>query len=157
MADGEPMDLALPDPASTLAFGRRTASECRSGDVLALCGGLGAGKTQFVKGLAEGLGCPTDATSPTFTLVHEYCGGRLPLFHFDFYRLDTEEELLRLGWDEYLESDGVVVAEWADRFPALVPPHARWIEFRPAPEGGRVASLAAACPGLSSSPAGGPS
>lgn len=144
------MDLVLPDPASTLAFGRQCAADCRPGDVLALCGGLGAGKTHFVKGLAEGLGCPVEATSPTFTLVHESFGGRLPLFHFDFYRLDTEDDLLRLGWDEYLESDGVVAAEWADRFPALMPPQTRWIEFRPRPGGGRVAVFSPSPP---SSPA----
>ena len=69
----------------------------------ALVGDLGAGKTHFVQGIASGLGLPGNAASPTFTLVHEYTGGRLPVFHFDFYRLRTAEEALDLGWEEYVE------------------------------------------------------
>jgi tRNA threonylcarbamoyladenosine biosynthesis protein TsaE len=97
--------------------------------VLALCGELGAGKTQFVKGLAAGLGYQGDVTSPTFTLIHEYLGGRLPLYHFDFYRLDTEDEAIRLGLEEYLAGDGVCVIEWADKFPGVLPPQTRWLDF----------------------------
>jgi tRNA threonylcarbamoyladenosine biosynthesis protein TsaE len=97
--------------------------------VLALCGELGAGKTQFVKGLAAGLGYQGEVTSPTFTLIHEYLGGRLPLYHFDFYRLETEDEALRLGLEEYFLGDGVCVVEWADKFPALLPPGTRWLHF----------------------------
>jgi tRNA threonylcarbamoyladenosine biosynthesis protein TsaE len=101
----------------------------RARDVLALCGDLGAGKTQFVKGLAAGLGYKSDVTSPTFTLIHEYLGGRLPLYHFDFYRLESEGEALRLGVEEYLGGEGVCVVEWADKFPALLPSHTRWFDF----------------------------
>ena len=142
MGDGAcAMNRPLPDPDATLAFGREVGLACGAGDVVALVGELGSGKTWFVKGMAAGLGHPGEVTSPTFTLAHEYEGGRLPLFHFDFYRLDHPDDLLALGWDDYLDAGGVVVAEWADRFPALVPPAARWIELRHGGTGGRVASL----------------
>ena len=98
--------------------------------MLALDGDLGAGKTHFVKGIAAGLGCDGDVTSPTFTLVHEYTGGRLPLFHFDFYRLESEDETLRLGLDDYLGSGGVLVIEWAGKFSALLPRGTRRFRLR---------------------------
>lgn len=142
MGDGAcAMNRPLPDPDATLAFGREVGLACGAGDVVALVGELGSGKTWFVKGMAAGLGHPGEVTSQTFTLAHEYEGGRLPLFHFDFYRLDHPDDLLALGWDDYLDAGGVVVAEWADRFPALVPPAARWIELRHDGTGGRVASI----------------
>jgi tRNA threonylcarbamoyladenosine biosynthesis protein TsaE len=126
-------------PAETFAHGRSFAAPLRKGDVIALCGELGAGKTHFVKGLAEGLGCDPDAvTSPTFTLINEYTGGRMPLFHFDLYRLESEDELLRVGLDDYLEDDGVVVIEWADKFPALLPRHTKWLYFRHNEDGSRT-------------------
>ena len=119
--------ITLPDPTATHAYARALAAELRRGEALALCGELGAGKTHFTKGLAEGLGHdPTEVTSPTFTLVHEYTGGTLPLYHFDFYRLETEDDVLRLGWDEYL-AEGVVVVEWANRYPRLLPAGTRWL------------------------------
>jgi len=89
-------------------LGREVALRLGSGAVLGLVGGLGAGKTHFSKGLASGLGFSGAVTSPTFSLVHEYRGGRLPIFHFDFYRLDSAEALLGIGWDEFLDDDGVV-------------------------------------------------
>jgi tRNA threonylcarbamoyladenosine biosynthesis protein TsaE len=113
----------------TEAFGRRFAKDLKPGDVLALTGDLGSGKTQFVKGLAAGLGAATAATSPTFTLVHEYSGGRLPIYHFDFFRLEDGTSAVRLGLDDYFFGDGVSVIEWADRFPDLIPATARWIAF----------------------------
>ncbi len=116
-------------PAETFAHGRTLAASLKPGDVLALDGDLGAGKTHLVKGIAAGLGCDADVTSPTFTLVHEYTGGRLPLFHFDFYRLETEDEALRLGLDDYLAENGVVVIEWAGKFPALLPAGTRWFHL----------------------------
>ena len=101
------------------------------GDVLALCGDLGAGKTQFRERTRAGFGAATAVTSPTFTLIHEYPGGRLPLYHFDFYRLEDEDELLKIGLDEYLDGDGVVCrSSGRDKFPALLPPHTRWLRFR---------------------------
>ena len=116
----------LHSPEETLEWGRELAGNLRAGDVIALCGNLGAGKTQAAKGIALGLGSAADVTSPTFTLVHEYTDGRLPLFHFDFYRMKDEAEVLALGWDEFLDEPGVVLVEWADRFPALLPPGTRW-------------------------------
>lgn len=116
--------------AETFACGVRCAAGLQRGAVLALVGELGAGKTHFVKGLAHGLGAPGEVTSPTFTLVHEYRGGRLPLYHFDSYRLDAAEQLLDIGLDEYLNGDGVTALEWADKFPELLPAEAAWIRFR---------------------------
>ena len=113
----------------TAAFGRSIASTLRRGGVIALCGDLGAGKTHFVKGLAAGLGGDGIVTSPTFTLIHEYTGGRLPLFHFDFYRLEDETEALKIGLEEYLDGEGVCVIEWAEKFPALLPGGTRWFRF----------------------------
>ncbi|MGC3991306.1 MAG: tRNA (adenosine(37)-N6)-threonylcarbamoyltransferase complex ATPase subunit type 1 TsaE [Chthoniobacteraceae bacterium] len=113
----------------TLAAARALAETLRAGDVIALTGDLGAGKTHFVKGLALGLGSNAEVTSPTFTLIHEYPGGRLPLFHFDLYRLDEAEEVSRIGFDEYLDADGVCVVEWGDKFPGLLPPETRWVRI----------------------------
>src|SRR5580704_11711709 len=93
----------------TLEFGEQLARELQRGDVIALSGELGAGKTALVKGLARGLGIALDVTSPTFTLIHEYKGGRLPLYHIDLYRIRGEKEAIALGLDEYLPGDGVTV------------------------------------------------
>ncbi len=122
----------------TIALGCAIAATLRRGDVLALCGDLGAGKTHFVKGVAAGLGASASVTSPTFTLIHEYPGGRLPLYHFDFYRLGDEDDALKIGLDEYLDGDGACVIEWADKFPALLPPHTRWLRFTHRENGARV-------------------
>lgn len=117
-------------PARTVAHGRDLALRARPGEVWALVGDLGAGKTHFVKGVVEGAGVPaTAATSPTFTLVHEYPGGRLPVFHFDFYRLRTAAETLALGLDEFLDGRSLTVIEWADKFPELLPADTRWFRF----------------------------
>ena len=116
-------------PEGTAAAGADCARAASRGDVYALTGDLGAGKTQFVKGMVAALGSDEDVTSPTFTLIHEYNGGRLPVYHFDFYRLESSDEVSRLGLDEYLEGDGVCVIEWADRFPELLPASSRWISL----------------------------
>lgn len=122
-----PVDEFLPDTAATLAAGVLLAEDLQPGDVVALTGGLGAGKTHFTKGLVQGLGGSEEVTSPTFTLVHEYRSCRLPVFHFDFYRMESREEVLAIGWDEYLDAGGVCVVEWADRFPELLPPGTHWL------------------------------
>jgi tRNA threonylcarbamoyladenosine biosynthesis protein TsaE len=116
-------------PEETESFGRQFAGNVKRGDVLALTGDLGSGKTQFVKGLAAALGSATPATSPTFILIHEYSGGRLPIYHFDFFRVEDRQSAERLGLDEYFFGDGVSVIEWADRFSELIPGNARWISF----------------------------
>ena len=115
--------------AETEAAGARVAQEVRAGEVLALTGELGTGKTQFVKGFARGLGSPAPVTSPTFTLLHEYLGGRLSIYHFDFYRLENLTALKTIGFDEYIFGAGVSIIEWADRFPSAIPAGARWIRF----------------------------
>ena len=116
-------------PTETEAIGRQLAQEIGIGSVLALKGDLGSGKTVFVKGLVAGLGSRADVTSPTFTIVHEYRQGRMPVYHFDFFRLENRESAARLGLDDYFFGDGVSVIEWADRFPELIPQQARWILF----------------------------
>ena len=116
-------------PAETEAIGQQLAVEIGVGSILALRGNLGSGKTVFVKGLVAGLGSRADVTSPTFTILHEYRGGRLPVYHFDFFRLENRESIVRLGLDDYFFGDGVSVIEWGDRFPELIPQRARWILF----------------------------
>ena len=101
--------------ADTEALGERCGRAATRGLVIALTGDLGAGKTQFVKGLARGLEIAGRVHSPTFTLVNEYGGGRLKLFHLDLYRLETMEQILTAGIEEYLSPDGVSVVEWAER------------------------------------------
>lgn len=109
--------------------GAELAASLRSGQIVALTGDLGAGKTHFCKGIVEGLESEDDVTSPTFSLVNEYHSGRLPVFHFDFYRLDSVDELEQIGWEEYLFADGVLLVEWADRFPESIPEEAIWCRF----------------------------
>lgn len=113
----------------TVAAGREYGRNARKGDVFALTGDLGAGKTQFVKGFVAGLESGAEVTSPTFVLVHEYEDGRLPVYHFDFYRLNDSEAVLRLGFDDYVFGEGVSLIEWADRHPNLIPNEAKWLSF----------------------------
>ncbi|MBL9152676.1 MAG: tRNA (adenosine(37)-N6)-threonylcarbamoyltransferase complex ATPase subunit type 1 TsaE [Verrucomicrobiales bacterium] len=135
------MTRRLPDEAAMIDLGREIAAGLHRGDVLALVGPLGAGKTHFSKGIVAGLGGrPDGVTSPTFTLVHEYAAGcRLPVYHFDFYRLESAGELSAIGWEDYLdEAAGVMLVEWADKFPEMLPPHARWWRFAIADDGSRL-------------------
>ena len=127
----------LADVEETLTWGQKLAAELQAGDVIALVGTLGAGKTHAAKGITAGLGSTAEVSSPTFTLVQEYEGGRLPIFHFDFYRMDSANEVLGIGWDDYLDAQGVMLIEWADRFPDLLPPHTRWFHFTLTESGGR--------------------
>ena len=124
-------------PRELRAVAQKLAESLEPGSVVALTGDLGAGKTEFTKGLAAGLGCPAEVTSPTFGLLHEYLGGRLPLFHLDFYRMEGATEVLDLGWDELSERDGVIVVEWPDRFEELIPPEACWVAIMHREGGGR--------------------
>ncbi|MCI9267536.1 MAG: tRNA (adenosine(37)-N6)-threonylcarbamoyltransferase complex ATPase subunit type 1 TsaE [Lawsonibacter sp.] len=98
----------------TEALGARLAAVLTPGTVVAFTGDLGAGKTAFTRGLARGLGVTDRVTSPTFTIVNEYEGGRLPLFHFDMYRLASSEELFDIGWEDYLQRGGVCAVEWSE-------------------------------------------
>lgn len=113
--------MTLASPAATLRFGTRLAAQLHGGEVVALSGDLGAGKTHLIRGIAEGLGAaPANIASPTFVFVHEY-RGRIPLAHFDLYRIETAEELDHLGWADYLDGRWVVAIEWAERAAALLP------------------------------------
>lgn len=136
-ADETAAVVAAPDEAATMAHGRRAADGAVPGAVFALVGDLGAGKTHWTKGFVAGMGADDVVTSPTFGLVHEYRGGRLPVFHFDFHRLASAAEMVAAGWDDYLDESGVVIAEWADRFPELIPPHASWIHIEAQNDGSR--------------------
>jgi tRNA threonylcarbamoyladenosine biosynthesis protein TsaE len=112
------------DEEGLRAFGRELAEDLGPGAVVALTGGLGAGKTTLAKAIAEGLGVTDVVTSPTFTLINEYSGGRLPLYHFDVYRLSgpgVYDELENLGWEDYFYGEGVCVVEWADLIPDIIP------------------------------------
>jgi len=103
-------------PEETLALGEAWGREAASGLVIGLSGDLGAGKTQLAKGIARGLGITARVHSPTFTLVNQYDGGRLPLFHVDLYRLETPEQIIAAGLEEYFHPAGVAVIEWAERW-----------------------------------------
>jgi len=131
-----PEGIVCVRPEDTHDLGAAVAEHVKLGSVLSLEGPLGAGKTQFAGGLVRGLGCETEATSPSFALMHEYAGGRLPVFHFDFYRMDSEAELLTAGFDDCLPA-GVTIAEWGDKFPDALPRSAWRLRFLLRPEGGR--------------------
>jgi tRNA threonylcarbamoyladenosine biosynthesis protein TsaE len=113
----------------TEGLGRKLAKNLEKGAVVALTGDLGSGKTAFAKGIAAGLAAAAHVTSPTFSLIHEYRGGRLPMYHFDFFRLEDRESVERLDLDDYFSGDGVCVVEWADKFPDLLPGNAIWVRF----------------------------
>ena len=111
------MEYMTNAPEETEALGEELGKLLRSGTVLAYLGDLGAGKTAFTRGLARGLGCRETVTSPTYTIVNEYLGGRLPLFHFDMYRLTSSDDLWDIGWEDYLDRQGVCAVEWSENVP----------------------------------------
>ena len=117
-------------PEETEALGARLAGALEPGAVVAFTGDLGAGKTAFVRGLARGLGIRDRVTSPTFTIVNEYEGGRLPLFHFDLYRLGCADELFDIGWEDYLARGGVCAVEWSERMEELLEPGTIRVDLR---------------------------
>ncbi len=108
------MEFDTESPQQTESLGQALAQRLHAGSVIAFQGGLGAGKTAFTRGLAKGLGCHEPVTSPTYTVVNEYLSGRLPLFHFDMYRLHDADELFEIGWEDYLERGGVCAVEWSE-------------------------------------------
>ena len=108
------MQYITNSPAQTEAVGAALAACLKPGTVIAYRGDLGAGKTAFTRGLARGLGVTETVTSPTYTIVNEYLGGRLPLFHFDMYRLGSSDELWDIGWEDYLERGGICAVEWSE-------------------------------------------
>jgi tRNA threonylcarbamoyladenosine biosynthesis protein TsaE len=124
--------IELQDVAATHALAARLAATLRPGDVLALTGELGAGKTEFTRGLARALGVPEahGVVSPSYLLLNVYRGGRLPIAHFDAYFMRGDDDLERAGLADALREGAVVVIEWADRVASAVPPGARWLELR---------------------------
>lgn len=116
------MEWITHSPEETEAVGQTLAQRLRPGTVIAYRGDLGAGKTAFTRGLARGLGVGETVTSPTYTIVNEYLGGRLPLFHFDMYRLGSADELFDIGWEDYLDRGGVCAVEWSERAEEALPP-----------------------------------
>ena len=108
------MEFISNSPVETEAVGEKLAKVLTPGAVIAYRGDLGAGKTAFTRGLARGLGCTEQVTSPTYTIVNEYLSGKMPLFHFDMYRLHSADDLFDIGWDDYLERGGVCAVEWSE-------------------------------------------
>ena len=108
------MQYTTTSPAETEAIGAALGKILPAGTVIAYRGDLGAGKTAFTRGLARGLGCREMVTSPTYTIVNEYLGGRLPLFHFDMYRLKSSDDLWDIGWEDYLDRNGICAVEWSE-------------------------------------------
>lgn len=113
----------------TKALGRKLGQALKPGDILALTGDLGAGKTHFTMGVAESLHITDYITSPTFTIVNEYRNGAMPLFHFDAYRLGDPEELLEIGFEEYEAAGGLMIIEWADMVESILPDRTVWIKI----------------------------
>ena len=108
------MEFITNSPAETESIGVTLGQRLKPGTVIAYRGDLGAGKTAFTRGLARGLGCREIVTSPTYTIVNEYLGGRIPLFHFDMYRLRSSDDLWDIGWEDYLDRGGVCAVEWSE-------------------------------------------
>ena len=108
------MEFTTNSPAETEKIGEAMGKILPAGTVLAYEGDLGAGKTAFTRGLARGLGYTLPVTSPTYTIVNEYLGGRLPLFHFDMYRLHSSDDLFDIGWEDYLDRNGICAVEWSE-------------------------------------------
>lgn len=130
------LDCATAD--DTFALGTRLGRSAGPGTVVALIGDLGAGKTVFARGVGEGLAVRTRVSSPTFVIVQSHTGGRLPLWHADLYRLEDAEEIEQLGLEELIAGDGVVLIEWADRFPELLPADHLRVELHGDGEGREV-------------------
>ena len=118
------MEFVTHSREETEALGARLADALAEGRVVAFTGDLGAGKTAFVSGMARALGVEERVTSPTFTIVNEYEGGRLPLFHFDMYRLGSSDELFDIGWEDYLDRGGVCAVEWSENVTGAIEPDA---------------------------------
>lgn len=122
--------------AETFAYAKQLAETAQPGEIYCLDGDLGVGKTVFAKGFAEGLGIEEPITSPTFTIVHEYEGGRLPLYHFDVYRIADPDEMYAIGYEDYFFGEGVCLIEWSELIEELLPETARHIRIEKAPERG---------------------
>lgn len=123
-------EVLIKTESEMIEYGKQLGTQSRPGDSIGLIGDLGAGKTHFTKGFALGIQCESQVTSPTFSLLHEYREGSSCLYHFDLYRLESEMELIEIGWEDYLEIDGICIVEWADKFPEIMPEKMKWLEFQ---------------------------
>lgn len=130
------MDLIIDSVEETMELGRQLGLRLNSGDIVCLNGDLGTGKTHFTKGVANGLGIEEQITSPTFTIVNEYDTGRLKLYHFDVYRVNDPDEILNIGFDEYIFGKGVSIIEWSDYIEELIPEEHISITIKKLPEKG---------------------
>lgn len=124
------MERISNSPQETEALGASLAQVCPPGSVVAFTGDLGAGKTAFVRGMAKGLKIPHRVTSPTFTIVNEYLDGRLPLFHFDMYRLEGAEALFDIGWEDFLSRGGICAVEWSENIREALEPDTIYVDIR---------------------------
>ena len=122
--------------SDTMNYARQLAEQAVPGTVICLDGDLGAGKTAFAKGFALGLGIEEPVVSPTFTILHQYTSGRLPLYHFDVYRIEDPEEMYEIGYEDYFYGDGVCLIEWASQIEELIPEGAMHITIRKDPAKG---------------------
>ena len=129
--------------AETRALGARLAGQLKAGDTVILLGGLGAGKSEFARGVARGLGITGPVPSPSFTILNAYEDGRLPLYHFDWYRVEDEEELAEIGASDYLPGDGVTLVEWPERAPELLPVRRLDVSFQAVGDEARLIALSA--------------
>lgn len=136
------MEIVSTAPEQTLSFGRQLGQLLRTGNVLCLIGDLGAGKTLFVQGIAQGLGLDGEITSPTFTVMNVY-EGTVPVYHFDLYRLEEPEQLMDIGFDEYTGGDGIAIIEWPDKFPDYMPDSYLRIELVKTGDNSRVIKVSA--------------
>lgn len=130
MREAGPLAVRTASPEQTEALGRALGAHLGAGDVVALSGALGAGKTVLARGIADGAGAGGSVASPTFTLIREYRGRTAPVIHVDLYRLTSRRELLEIGLDEVLEREAILVIEWAEKARALLPEEYLWIEIR---------------------------
>lgn len=131
------MEFLSSSPIDTENFAYNFAKTLQGGSVLAFRGGMGMGKTHFTRGLAKGLGFTGDVSSPTFAIVNEYRGGRLPLFHFDMYRIESWEDLDSCGFFDYMEENGVIAVEWSENIDGALPHHTIYITIEAIGENSR--------------------
>lgn len=135
------MQIRTHSPEETEAIGRKIAAKLLPGDIIAYYGDLGAGKTAFTRGLAAGLGVTEQVTSPTYTIVNEYLSGRMPLFHFDMYRLDSADDLFDIGWEDYLARGGVCAVEWSENVMDALPEDTVWVRIAREGDTGRSITI----------------
>ena len=142
------MEYLSHNEQETEALGQRLAAALSPGAVVAYRGGLGMGKTAFTRGLAKGLGYSGRVTSPTFTIVNEYEGGRLPLFHFDMYRLEDDDALFDIGWEDYLDRGGICAVEWSEQVARAMPADTVYVTIARRPEDDRWRTITSEGVGL---------